>query len=99
MFTTIVPLADGDQKMVDGSPKSSPKGSPKGCRNTGSAALSMLQEQPELTIPEIAAALSISTRAVKKQIAKLKEQGLLKRIGPNRGGHWEVISDKSGGPQ
>ena len=100
MFITIVPLAVGDQKMVDGSPKGSPKSSPKGSRKTGSATLSMLQREPDLTIPEIAEALSISTRAVKKQIAKLKEQGRLKRIGPSRGGHWEVVDrEDNGGSQ
>ena len=80
MFTATVPLAQSDQR---GSPKGSPKGSPR--------ILNMLHEQQDLTIPQIAEALAISDRAVKKQIAKLKAAGRLKRIGANRGGHWEVV--------
>ena len=40
---------------------------------------------------ETAAALGISRRAVEKQIAALKTRGLLKRVGPDKGGHWEVV--------
>jgi ATP-dependent DNA helicase RecG len=35
--------------------------------------------------------LGISKRAILKQIEKLKKQGRLRRIGPARGGHWEII--------
>jgi len=34
--------------------------------------------------------VGISKRKIKKGINKLKEKRLLKRIGPDRGGHWEV---------
>jgi len=40
---------------------------------------------------KIAEQLNISSRAVEKQIAKLKKQGILKRIGPAKGGYWKVI--------
>jgi len=46
-----------------------------------------------MTIAELASELGISDRAVKKQIAKLKEQRLLRRIGPDKGGHWEVVEE------
>lgn len=35
--------------------------------------------------------LGISKWAVLKQIDNLKEQGRIRRIGPAKGGHWEVI--------
>ena len=37
--------------------------------------------------------LGISRRAVAKQIAILKESGQLRRIGPDKGGHWEIVED------
>jgi len=40
---------------------------------------------------EIALKIGISPRAVEKQIAKLKKSGRLRRIGPAKGGHWEVL--------
>jgi ATP-dependent DNA helicase RecG len=35
--------------------------------------------------------LGITTRAVEKQIAGLRRQGRLRRVGPAKGGHWEVV--------
>jgi len=35
--------------------------------------------------------IKISTTAVDNNISKLKEKGILERIGPAKGGHWEVI--------
>jgi len=55
--------------------------------------LNLIKEDEHITIPEIARRIELSTRAVEKQIAKLKEQNKLKRIGPDKGGHWEVIDN------
>lgn len=45
-------------------------------------------------IQELSEELNISTRAIEKQIANLKGQGRIKRIGPAKGGHWEVMNEK-----
>lgn len=53
--------------------------------------LSLIKANPHTTISLIARDLTLSTSAVEKHLAKLKRAGRLKRIGPDRGGHWEVI--------
>jgi predicted HTH transcriptional regulator len=35
--------------------------------------------------------LHLTTRAIEKQMAKLQREGHLRRIGPDKGGHWEVM--------
>ena len=40
---------------------------------------------------EIAQKTGLSQRTVEKMIAILKKEGVLKRIGPDKGGHWEVV--------
>jgi len=50
-----------------------------------------MQQYPEITIPEIAQSVGVTDRAIKKQIEKLKIQGKIRRVGPARGGRWEVI--------
>jgi len=45
---------------------------------------------PKVTIAELAQSVGITDRAVKKQIEKLKTLGLIRRIGADKGGHWEV---------
>ena len=82
LFTATV-----HRKEVEGSGKSSGKSSGK----TSTRVLEMLQQTPRMTIPDLAESLAVSTRAVEKQIAKLREEGRIRRIGPARGGHWEVI--------
>ena len=53
--------------------------------------LSLLKKSPEIAAKDLADFLSITPRAVEKQIAKLRDQGRLRRAGPAKGGRWEVI--------
>jgi len=53
--------------------------------------LSTLKITPYITINELAEIVEISPKGVEWQIAKLKKEGRIKRIGPAKGGHWEVI--------
>jgi ATP-dependent DNA helicase RecG len=48
-------------------------------------------KNPEITIPELADAVQITERGVEKQIAKLREDEIIARVGPACGGHWEVL--------
>jgi len=73
-------------------PKSDlPKNSGKSSGKTEIRILSLLSGNPKMTIPELAQELGITTRAVEKQTANLRKKGDLRRIGPAKGGHWEVI--------
>ena len=47
----------------------------------------------DISAQELGSRIGISSRAIEMQIAKLKEEGLLKRIGPDKGGHWEVVDE------
>ncbi|MBK9492912.1 MAG: HTH domain-containing protein [Haliscomenobacter sp.] len=44
-----------------------------------------------ITIAELAENLAMSTRTIEKQIAKLKEDHRIERIGADKGGYWEVL--------
>ena len=39
----------------------------------------------------LAELVGISPRKIQDNLAKLKSIGILKRVGPDKGGHWEVI--------
>lgn len=58
---------------------------------TRAAILQTMREDPNITQVKLAESLGISTTAVEKNIRILKEEGLVKRIGPAKGGHWEVL--------
>ena len=46
-----------------------------------------------ITIRELQEISGLSESGVKKIIRKLRENNLIKRIGGNKGGHWEVIDN------
>ena len=54
------------------------------------AIIQALQQNPELTIPALAAQLGVSSRTIERHLQKLQQQGVLKRIGSTKGGHWQV---------
>lgn len=84
-------LTDTIETAVKSSPISSPISSPK----TEEKILQLLRENPQCSTQRLGDALGISKRAVLKQIEKLKQQGRLARIGPPKGGYWQVGEQKS----
>ena len=52
--------------------------------------LRFIRENSAITTQEIAQILGLSLKGVEKIIRTLKQQKLLRRIGPDKGGHWEV---------
>ena len=63
----------------------------KGCQKTVERVLSMLKKNSNLTQVGLAVALGVSRQAIQKHLTGLKKSGLLRRIGPDKGGHWEVV--------
>lgn len=56
--------------------------------------LSLLKRKPRTSAKELSEHVGIPSRKIEQNIAKLKELGLLSRIGPAKGGHWEVLDFK-----
>ena len=54
--------------------------------------LAVVKAMPDVTIPELANATGLSMSGVKWNIRKLKADGRLRRVGPDKGGHWEVAA-------
>jgi len=51
----------------------------------------LIRKNPEITQEELSAETGLTIKGIEWNLAKLKEKGLLKRVGPDKGGHWEVI--------
>ena len=64
--------------------------SEKGGQKTRECLIELLTTNPHLTREGLSAALGNCSSAVQKHIANLKGEGRLRRIGPDKGGHWEV---------
>jgi ATP-dependent DNA helicase RecG len=74
------------RKTVIGSGKMSGKTSGK----TSGKILAELKKDGCLTIPELSSLIGVTERSIERNIKKLQDQGALRRIGPAKGGRWEV---------
>ena len=50
-----------------------------------------ISENPQITTNQLAELTNLSIAGVEKNLRRLKEQNLIRRVGPDKGGHWEVI--------
>jgi ATP-dependent DNA helicase RecG len=53
--------------------------------------LEAMQQDPKISAAKIAIILGISSRSVEKRIRTMRENGIIRRIGPDKGGYWEII--------
>jgi len=53
--------------------------------------LNAIKNNSKITQNELMEVTSLTRRGVEWNLAKLKEKGIIKRIGPAKGGYWEVI--------
>ncbi len=73
--------------------KSSVKDSVKSSVNTEDNIFELLKQNPQSTIKELAHILDLTTRAIEKQISKLKIENRIVRIGSARKGYWNIIDE------
>ena len=84
--TDLVKKQEGEQVHNEGSEKSSQKN-----EKSRQKIVSLIAENPNITTFEMANKLNMSRSGITKQIAILQEQNIIRRVGPDKGGHWEVI--------
>ena len=73
-------------------PKVSEKTVEKTVEKTRDKILGIISQQPSITSEELVARLGLTRRGVEWQINRLKVAGQIRRVGPDKGGHWEITS-------
>jgi ATP-dependent DNA helicase RecG len=64
----------------------------KSVEKTTQKILDLIRENPYISRREIADNLgNITADGIKYNLSKLKREGLIKRVGPDKGGYWEII--------
>lgn len=71
--------------------KSSQKTRVKTRAETRDTMLRLIKENPSITRKELANLLNLTVKGIDWNIKQLKDAGILQRIGPDKGGHWEVV--------
>jgi len=60
--------------------------------NNQQSILNMMHSSPYISANELSVKIGISSRKIEENIKKLKEAGIIKRVGAAKGGHWEIIN-------
>ena len=69
------------------------KSTQKTTQKTTQKILSLLRQNPGMTRMQISTAIGLSPEGVKWNLDKLKASGIIRRVGPDRGGHWEIVGE------
>ena len=96
LFCGRPPALKGNEESKDKSNeksilKSNLKGILKSSLKSDQKILEIISKKSDITIPEIAEKIGLTVVGVKKNIKKLKEQNKIRRVGADKGGHWEII--------
>lgn len=66
----------------------------KTMEKTAQKIIVLIGENPMITQSELAQKCEISQKGIEWQLKQLKGKGLIRRVGPDKGGHWEIVEDK-----
>ena len=64
-----------------------------GGRSVTDLLVALLRTTPGITQQELSSALGVARSTLNLRLAELKSIGAIRRVGPDRGGHWEVVCD------
>ncbi|MGB4781010.1 winged helix-turn-helix transcriptional regulator [Candidatus Methylomirabilis sp.] len=62
----------------------------KGKETSREKVIGLIAANPRVTTQKMAETLAMSRAGIEKVLRQLKEEGRLKRVGPDKGGRWEV---------
>ena len=91
-MTVILPIHEAFKAdIADSTEKTVVKTGMKTGMKTVDAIISLIRENPSITHDELSEQLGRARSTIIEQISKLKALGRLRRVGPDKGGHWEVV--------
>ena len=53
--------------------------------------IQILKEHPDYSARKLAEIIGVTPKAIEKQLARLKADGIIQRDGPDKGGRWRVL--------
>ena len=65
----------------------------KTTRKRAEQILILIKNNPAVTKKELASSVGMTEDGVKYHLNKLKINGVLRRVGPDKGGYWEVVDN------
>jgi predicted HTH transcriptional regulator len=93
VFRTIIPLTaiPKPANPLEGSPDVPVNNSDVPINDPAALILNLMTSEPGISLDMIAKKIGKTRKTVQRAVKKLKESGRVKRVGPDKTGHWEVI--------
>ena len=79
----VTEKVNATENVIDVSQKTSQKTSQK--------IIDLIKEDPYISTSKMAEIIGVDRRNIARNIKKLQEQGVVRRVGPDKSGFWEVI--------
>ena len=76
---------------VDKKHKNTSKSRKKSVEKSVEKIIDVITSNPRITQKELAEITGLTRRRIEWKLSKLKEEGILERVGPDKGGYWKVI--------
>lgn len=54
--------------------------------------IELITANPRISRIELAAVIGITADGIKYQLDKMRKEGVIQRIGPDKGGYWEILT-------
>jgi len=93
-LTALIQLAKGEISEFIEAKDDGESGQKKVVRKSGqkkwSEVLALIKENPKITRNELSDQLGINPSAIQRHIQKLKAEGMIERIGGDKGGYWKI---------
>ena len=82
-FTIMLKRPVWEEGLIQKTPRKHPENTQK--------IINAILEKPTITRKELAGKLGLSQDSIKHHMLILKKKGILKRIGPDKGGYWKIM--------
>jgi len=79
----------GSGKVVERLPTQ--KTTQKPTQKTTQKIMDAIRQNPEVTRDELATITGITSDGVKYHLQRMQKDGVIRRVGPDKGGHWELV--------
>lgn len=67
----------------------------KGGQKTREAITTLICDNPQITTIQMATMLGINRSALSKHLKRMQTEEIIRRVGPDKGGHWEVVDKQN----
>ena len=55
--------------------------------------LDVIRENNAVSLKELAQKIGVASKTIQRDLARLKCENVIRRVGPDKGGHWQIMKN------